>query len=118
MNKHCSGNNFSSRPNVFWENLFNWKMFIILVGILLINSYSSTSLAQVANSSNNPNGLKITGKVTDSNSGEAMAGVGVLIKGTNNGTITDINGNYSINLSSTDDVLEFSLLGLIKKKFQ
>ena len=44
----------------------------------------------------------ITGKVLDSN-GEALIGVNVLEKGTTNGTITDFNGNFTLNsyLSST-----------------
>ncbi|MDE6394761.1 MAG: TonB-dependent receptor plug domain-containing protein, partial [Duncaniella sp.] len=54
---------------------------------------------------------KITGTVTDE-SGDPMAGVTVLIKGTNQGTATDIDGQYSIN-AKTGAVLEFSYIGYL-----
>lgn len=38
----------------------------------------------------------ITGKVTDSN-GESIIGASVVVKGTSNGTITDIDGNFTLN---------------------
>ncbi len=39
---------------------------------------------------------KVTGKVTDAN-GESIIGASVLVKGTSNGTITDIDGNFTLN---------------------
>ncbi len=39
---------------------------------------------------------KITGKVTDT-AGEAVIGASVLVKGTANGTITDLDGNFTLN---------------------
>lgn len=51
----------------------------------------------------------ITGNVSDT-SGEDLLSVTVLIKGTGKGTITDLEGNYSIKVKS-DDVLLFSFLG-------
>ena len=53
---------------------------------------------------------KISGKVTDSE-GEPLPGVTVVIKGTTNGTITDVDGNYVIEATG-DDVLIFSFIGL------
>lgn len=37
----------------------------------------------------------ITGKIIDSN-GEAIIGASVVVKGTSNGTITDIDGNFTL----------------------
>ena len=54
---------------------------------------------------------KVTGKVTDT-SGSSLPGVTVLIKGTNNGAVTDIDGNYSINNVSGDGILIFSFVGM------
>jgi TonB-dependent starch-binding outer membrane protein SusC len=51
----------------------------------------------------------ITGKVTGDNAA-VLSGVSVLIKGTSKGTTTDVQGQYSINASSTD-VLVFSYVG-------
>jgi TonB-linked SusC/RagA family outer membrane protein len=53
---------------------------------------------------------KITGKVTEK-SGESLPGVTVVIKGTTNGTITDIDGNYSVSANS-GDILIFSFVGM------
>lgn len=55
-------------------------------------------------------GKKVTGKVVDSK-GEALIGVSIMEKGTANGAVTDINGNYSLNVSSSDAVLGFSYIG-------
>ena len=60
---------------------------------------------------------KVSGKVIESSSGEALTGVTVLIKGTTSGTTTDINGNYSLNASS-DDILVFSFIGFISQEIQ
>ena len=43
----------------------------------------------------------VTGKVTDEN-GNGVPGANIIIKGTSSGTITDIDGNFSINTSSSD----------------
>src|SRR5690606_9478780 len=52
----------------------------------------------------------ISGKVTSPVDGAPLPGVNVLIKGTSKGTITDIDGNYSISANDTD-VLVFSFVG-------
>ncbi len=53
---------------------------------------------------------KITGNVTDE-SGQALIGVSILAKGTNNGTVTDLDGNYSINVSEAAPALVFTYTG-------
>lgn len=52
----------------------------------------------------------ITGKVTDEAEGTELIGVTILIKGTTSGAVTDINGNYSLSVKSSD-VLLFTYLG-------
>lgn len=52
----------------------------------------------------------ITGKVIDVETSEALPGVNVIIKGTNTGTITDIDGNYSLE-AAAEDTLVFSFIG-------
>ncbi len=51
----------------------------------------------------------ITGKVTDEND-EGLPGATVLEKGTNNGTITDVSGNYTLKVSD-DAILVISFVG-------
>ena len=53
----------------------------------------------------------ITGTVIDSISGRPLLGVNVIEKGTSNGVSTNLEGEYSIVVSSPDDVLVFSYLG-------
>ena len=57
----------------------------------------------------------ITGQVVDEN-GSPLPGVTVLIKGTSKGTSTDFDGNYSLNVGSSDDTLVFSFLGFSTKE--
>ncbi|MEM8565949.1 MAG: TonB-dependent receptor [Bacteroidota bacterium] len=52
----------------------------------------------------------ISGKVTSSDGGEALPGVSILIKGTNTGTTTDLDGNYTLAISE-GEVLMFSFIG-------
>lgn len=56
----------------------------------------------------------VTGTVTDS-ANEPLIGASVVIQGTANGTITDIDGKYSI-IASPENVLEFSYVGMVKKE--
>lgn len=52
----------------------------------------------------------VTGTVTDEGSGETLPGVNVVIAGTDSGVITDLDGNYSINVPS-DATLRFTYVG-------
>ncbi len=54
---------------------------------------------------------QVSGTVKDS-FGVTMPGVGVLEKGSMNGSITDDDGTYSITVDSADAVLEFSFMGM------
>jgi TonB-dependent receptor len=54
---------------------------------------------------------KITGKLTDSITGESLVGVSVYIKGTQNGTTTNVNGEYTLNNVTKGQVLVFSFIG-------
>ncbi len=53
----------------------------------------------------------VTGKVTDSQTGEPIAGVNVVVKGTTTGTMTDVSGNFSLNVPDKNAALVFSFVG-------
>lgn len=55
-------------------------------------------------------GYNVSGTVTDEN-GASLPGVNVLIEGSNNGTVTDIDGEYTIKVPSEESVLNFSYIG-------
>ncbi len=54
--------------------------------------------------------LRVTGKVVDEN-GEGVIGAGVVLQGTTNGTITDVDGNYELPSVPQGATLEFSCVG-------
>ena len=58
----------------------------------------------------------ITGRVTDSQTRESMPGVNIVVKGTSIGTITDINGNYSLTVTDRNAILVFSFIGYISQE--
>ncbi len=53
----------------------------------------------------------VTGTITDATTGEPMPGVNIVIKGTNLGTLSDSNGNFSITVPDVNKVLIFSFIG-------
>src|SRR5699024_10582725 len=57
----------------------------------------------------------ITGTVSSVDD-ELLPGVNVVIKGTTEGVITDVNGSYSINVPSENSVLVFSYVGYISEE--
>ncbi|MEN8115466.1 MAG: TonB-dependent receptor [Bacteroidota bacterium] len=57
----------------------------------------------------------ISGKVTDEK-GEPLPGATVVVKGTTQGTVTDVDGNYTITNIPGDAILEFSFIGMQKQE--
>lgn len=57
----------------------------------------------------------LRGHVRDA-SGEAVIGANVLERGTSNGTITDVDGNFSLNLQSGGNVIVVSFIGYITQE--
>lgn len=72
------------------------------ITIVLPAFFSLTALAQ----------REIRGKVID-DAGEDMIGVNILIQGSSTGTITDVNGNYVLDIPGDGTILVFSLVGYI-----
>jgi TonB family protein len=60
----------------------------------------------------------IHGKVTFSEDGMGLPGVNVLVKGSNEGTVTDSQGNYEIPVEGTQPTLLFSFIGFANKELQ
>src|SRR5690349_19233533 len=54
--------------------------------------------------------IPVKGKVVDQVSGEPIAGVSVIVKGTSKGTTTDAEGNYSLS-APENGVLQFTVVG-------
>ena len=60
--------------------------------------------------------LTVTGRVTDTSTGEALPGVSIVVKGTAIGINSDLNGDYSINIPSSNATLVFSFIGYITQE--
>jgi TonB-linked SusC/RagA family outer membrane protein len=54
---------------------------------------------------------KVTGTLTSASTGETLPGVNIMIKGTSRGTISDADGNFTIDVDSPETVLAFSFIG-------
>ena len=61
--------------------------------------------------------ITISGKVTD-DKGESLPGVSIILKGTQRGTVTDIDGAFSFNVPDKDAVLVFSYVGYLQKEVE
>ena len=53
----------------------------------------------------------ISGKIIDEESGEALIGATVIVKGTSNGAITDLDGSFTVSVPSSDATLVISYIG-------
>ena len=92
------------------------SILLLLIGMIpahaensfLQNADESPSLGYERNSIAQA-GKTVKGTVKDA-SGETLIGVSILVKGTTNGTITDVDGNFSINVSA-GQTLEISYIG-------
>lgn len=91
-------NNRTNPTDIMWFHIILLFMFICGTSINVYSQTGSTS------------GISISGTVTD-DLGDGMPGVNVLVKGTTNGTVTNINGEYNIIVSNNNAVLAFSFLG-------
>jgi iron complex outermembrane receptor protein len=58
----------------------------------------------------------VTGVVTDAADGTLLPGATVVLKGTTQGTVTDINGKYTIDVTA-NQVIEFSYVGYAPQEF-
>lgn len=58
----------------------------------------------------------VTGKVVSQEDGEPVIGASVKIAGTKTGTVTDVDGNFTLPNASKDAVLEVTYLGMEPKK--
>ena len=58
---------------------------------------------------------KVSG-VVKSSDGELLPGASIVIKGTNNGVVTDFDGNYTIEIPGMESILIFSFVGMDTKE--
>lgn len=83
-----------------WKNL-------LLLSAFLCSSWPSAEAQEHAG---------LSGVVTDSLTGESLPGVSVLIKGTQQGTNTDLEGKFVLDISGNEAILIFSFVGYKDKE--
>lgn len=86
---------------------FTGKLKLLLLAIFIGVGSMHSLLAQTKT---------IQGKVTSSEDMDALPGVNVVLKGTNTGTVTDVDGFYSMSVSNDYDTLIFSFVGFQMKE--
>lgn len=79
------------------------KYYLPLIFLIFGLVLSSRAQAQI-----------VTGKVADATSGDGLPGVTVLVQGTTTGTVTDMNGNYSLNVTP-NATLVYSFIGYVSQ---
>ncbi|MFA9391578.1 MAG: SusC/RagA family TonB-linked outer membrane protein [Prolixibacteraceae bacterium] len=106
-------NNISHQPGANHFNL-RIKPIMQLIGLIclfsIIFSVTSSYAQTVANG-----GKVVSGKVTDAK-GDVIPGTTVVVKGTSVGTITDQEGEYSIQMPSGSSTLIFSFIGMASQE--
>ncbi|MDD4993214.1 MAG: TonB-dependent receptor [Paludibacter sp.] len=80
----------------------------LLRKIKLLAFFCSMSFALIAQT------RTISGVVRSSENGETLIGATIKLKGTSTGTITDINGKFTISIPNNESVLVVSMIGLKK----
>jgi TonB-dependent starch-binding outer membrane protein SusC len=83
------------------------RFLSILVAIPVFIAISGQAFAQEK--------VQVTGTVVDGTSGEPLPGVSIMVKGTSVGTVTSVDGTYSIEALSTD-ILVFSFIGFLDEE--
>ena len=81
--------------NNFYQSLRGF----LLLAIVMLGSFSSFAQDR-----------KVTGKVSGTDS-QGIPGVSILVKGTNTGATTDVNGTFSVTVKSASAVLNISAVG-------
>ncbi len=60
--------------------------------------------------------ITVSGRVTVESDGSALPGANILVKGSNLGTISDIDGNFNITAPNENDTLVFSYVGFVPQE--
>ena len=93
-------------------------MKYIYITLLCLLTIVPATYAEDTSSSNlmtKEDDITVGGKVVDEN-GEPLPGATILEKGTDNGTVTDTEGNYSLSVSDSSPILLVSYIGYISQE--
>lgn len=77
------------------------KLLITMLILSLFSTYGWTQEKQVS------------GKVTSQDDGSPIPGANIVVQGTTKGTTSDVEGNYSLQLAASENILVFSFVGFV-----
>lgn len=60
--------------------------------------------------------VKVTGKIYDAKTKEPIIGATIVEKGTTNATVSDMNGNFTVNVTSSTSKLDISYVGYVPQR--
>jgi len=81
-------------------NFIKWR-FLLLLMMFFNFAYSQ---------------INVSGKVVDENDNSPLIGANIVIKGTSTGTVTDLDGSYSVSVPNSDAILVFCYTGYAPKE--
>src|SRR5690554_4334415 len=103
---------FNFIPIFFYVTKLSRFLFCSLIVQMIVgNAVLATSKSSYEADVNPP--ITVSGTVTSLMDGTTLPGVNVLIKGSSAGTITDIDGRYTIEVPDENSVLVFSFVGFL-----
>jgi TonB-linked SusC/RagA family outer membrane protein len=74
------------------------------------------SADQSLNSDRFLQGVRVSGKITSAEDNSGLPGVNIVEKGTTNGTVSDVDGNYTLEVPGAESVLVFSSVGFLTEE--
>ncbi|MGF1638546.1 MAG: SusC/RagA family TonB-linked outer membrane protein [Cyclobacteriaceae bacterium] len=84
-----------------------WKNLLLITALWLFSYQVSTAQSRI-----------VQGQITSREDDSPLAGVNVVIKGSSQGTITDIDGQYTLSIPSGTTTLVFSYVGFVSEEVQ
>jgi len=99
------------------QKIKSWAGRIMSIHILIMIICMTNIVTAKATETQQPGGITVSGTVTDSK-GEPLIGAAVVLKNaaTHTGTITDMDGKYTLSSVPSNGVLEFSSIGMTKQE--
>jgi TonB-linked SusC/RagA family outer membrane protein len=92
-------------------------ILILCFGIFQANAGDFSETSNVSESVS-IKAITVTGTVVSATDQSPLPGVNVIIKGSNEGTITDINGSYSLEVEGEGAILVFSYVGFLSEEIE
>jgi TonB-linked SusC/RagA family outer membrane protein len=89
------------------KNITRYLLLVVLSTTILF-VYSDISAQNIQHT--------VTGKVTSATDGSGLPGLTILVKGTAHGTVTNLDGNYTLDVDNSNVTLVFSFIGFTSKE--